>query len=77
MIAFDLCAIQDSILFTVGKSKIVWESAIYKDRCDKVEISRIVEGGKGGKSFLLGANYKTRYISPDTKVFLQSQKQKP
>lgn len=68
MQAFELCGGDIHFNgFTIGKSKIVWESAVYCN-CDKVRISRIVEQGEGGKPFLLGLRYKQRYISPDTIV---------
>lgn len=70
MTAFDLCGKNSADLegntFTIGKSKVEWESAVYKDRCNKVEISRVVENG--GRSFLMGLGYKTRYVPTETKV---------
>lgn len=56
--------------FRVGKSKIVWESASYRWRADKIYISRIVPPGQGGKPFLLGLFYKSRLISKNTIVHL-------
>lgn len=69
--AFELCGLIDfSGTFRVGNSKVEWESAVYKDRCDKVQISRVIQDELhiSGKPFLLGLRYKTRYISPKTKI---------
>lgn len=71
MTAMELCGNQDDvILFTIGKSKVVWEAISYRDSCDKCYISRITQANEGGKSFLLGLCYRSRYISPDTIVNL-------
>lgn len=66
MTAFQICGLSEALKFTIGSSKTVWEAATYRDGSDKVIVSRIVE--EGGKPFLLGLRYKTRYVDPDTKV---------
>jgi hypothetical protein len=52
--------------FMVAGSKLVWESAVYAHRCDKVVISRVVH--EGGKPFLMGLGYIKRYVSPELLV---------
>lgn len=66
MTAFELCGIYDDQLFTIGNSKIVWESISYRGSCDKCYISRLCDNKQGGKPAFMGLNYKSRYISPDT-----------
>jgi hypothetical protein len=71
MTVFELCGSDkwsEDNFFQIGKSKILWETAEYKDGPDKVLISRIAE--EGGKPWLMGLNYKSRYISPNTEITL-------
>lgn len=73
MTAFELCGVTDfEGTFSVGSSNIEWESAVYKPKCDKVQISRVIQDTlhMSGKPFLLGLRYKTRYILPDTVITL-------
>lgn len=64
MTAFELCAIYNDQKFKLKHGKVVWESISYRSNCDKCYISRIVE--KGGKNFIMGLGYQSRYINPDT-----------
>ena len=66
MTAFDLCGIYDDQEFILKRGKVIWEAISYKDNIDKCYISRVVE--KGGKPFMMGLNYQSRYISPDTEI---------
>lgn len=72
MTAFEYCGGGTDQSFTIGKSKVQWEAASYRDGCDKVRISRIIEAteDKKGKPFLMGLRYCSRYISPDTIIKL-------
>jgi len=71
--AFNLCQsdkwTETHGAFRVKGGRVNWESASYKD-CDKVLISRFVNGDEGGKPSVLGLNVKSRYIDPDTKIEL-------
>ena len=55
-----------SIGFKIGKSKIMWESAVYSQRADKVVLSRIVDSG--GQRFYLGLGAIHRYVKCETPV---------
>lgn len=71
MTAFELCALQDweeEYCFRVGNSSVLWEAASYRSGVDKVHISRVCS--EGGKPFLMGLSYKSRYIIPETKITL-------
>lgn len=71
MTAFELCGLTDfEGTFTIGKSKIRWEAASYKQSCDKVYVSRVIQDSlhMSGKPFLLGLRYKFRYIKPETRI---------
>lgn len=54
--------------FTIGNSKVVWESAVYSDRAHKIIATRVVESG--GRPFMMGLFYKTRYVNPESEVTL-------
>ena len=73
MTAFELCGIYNDQTFRLKRGFVEWESISYRSNCDKCYISRIVE--KGGKGFMLGLNYQSRYISPDTEVVIVKNKQ--
>lgn len=68
MTAHDVCSMDEMPRFTIGKSKIVWESASYPDGSagNNVLISRVVGPGEGGKPFMLGLFYKSRYVKRET-----------
>lgn len=65
MKAFELCGMNETPLFKLKGGRVIWESITYRNS-DRCVISRIVE--KGGKPFMLGLNYISRSISPDTEV---------
>lgn len=68
MTAFQLCGIYNDQKFKLKGGSVIWESISYRSGCDKCYISRIVE--KGGTSFMLGLNYLSRYINPDTEIII-------
>lgn len=71
MTAFELCGEYKDEKFTVGNGKVIWESAVYRGvRCDKVRITRVVQSNEGGKGFLMGLNFKQRYIDPKTEIHI-------
>lgn len=55
-----------SIGFKVVGSKLMWESAVYSQRADKVVISRVVDSG--GKPFYLGLGCIHRYVKCETPI---------
>lgn len=64
----ELCSQDGDQLFTVGKSKIVWESCAYNSK-GRIIISRVLKfGDKSGKPFLMGLRYKSRYARPNEKA---------
>lgn len=69
MTAMDLCGNQgNGLLFTIGYSKIEWESISYRQGCDKLRVQRLCEVKQGGTAAFLGMNLKQRYITPETIV---------
>lgn len=73
--AFKLCGGNNNPVFTIGKSKVQWESVEYRDKIDKVLITRVVSPIEGGKrhAALMGLSVKSRYIDPDTPINLISK----
>jgi hypothetical protein len=73
--AWDLCKDNDweeEYFAKVAYGSVLWEAAVYKDSCDKVILSRVVESG--GKSFLMGLGYKQSYVKPETPIILIPKK---
>lgn len=66
MTAFELCGQYNDEQFMVKNGRVVWESISYRPDIDKCFISRMTTDG--GKPFLLGLTYRSRYIDPDTKI---------
>lgn len=54
--------------FSIGNSKVVWESAVAKNN-GKVRVSRICE--TGGRPFLMGLRYKSQLVDGSKIVFLK------
>jgi len=73
MTVFDLCDNQkkwenEHSGFRISGSKIVWESAVYARRVDKVIITRVVNPPKGKPLGYFGLNYISRYVNKNTLV---------
>lgn len=67
MSAFELSQLDKTPLFKIKGGRVHWESITYRN-ADRCIISRIVDPSKGGKPFMLGLNYISRSIDPDTEV---------
>ena len=70
MTLHELCCIDGDARFRIGKSKIVWVAASFRPT-HLIYISRVCKDGeKGGKPFIMGLKYKSRYADPDSIITL-------